>query len=279
VKVLVTGAGGQLGRALARAGALGPPHGALDITDAAAVLRALDEVRPDVVVNAAAYTAVDRAEAERDAAFAVNRGGAQAVASACAARDVRLVHVSTDYVFDGEKRGPYVETDAIAPINGYGASKAAGEAAVLLALPGAIVVRTSWLFSADGANFVTTMIRLARQRPSLRVVADQEGCPTSAADLARGILELAKLGVPGGIYHFAGAPATTWHALATATIDEAARLGRAPRVPIEAIATADYPTPARRPRSSVLDTAKVRALGVTPAPWLEGVRAVVTEFA
>jgi dTDP-4-dehydrorhamnose reductase len=277
VKVLATGAGGQLGRALVRLGAVGRTRAELDVTDARAVAAALDELRPDVVVNAAAYTAVDRAEREADAAFAVNGRGAEVVAAACAARGLGLVHVSTDYVFDGEKPSPYVEDDALHPVSVYGASKAAGEAAVLRAHPGALVVRTSWLFSADGANFVLTMLRLARERPALRVVADQRGCPTYAGDLARAILSLCERRAPGGAYHVAGDGPTTWHGLALAVVDEAARAGRAPRVPVEAIATADYPTAARRPHMSILDTAKVRALGVVPAPWLDGVRAVVRE--
>src|SRR5262249_38044604 len=141
--------------------------------------------------------------------------------------------------------------------------------------PGALVVRTSWLFSADGTNFVTTMLRLAREKPALRVVADQHGCPTFAGDLARIVLALAERRAPGGIYHAAGDGPTTWHGLASAVIDEAAKAGRAPRVSIEPIRTADYPTAARRPRRSILDTAKLRALGIVPAPWIDGVRAVV----
>src|SRR5262249_40267709 len=158
VKVLVTGAGGQLGRALVRLGAVGRTRAELDVCDARAVAAALDDEKPELVVNAAAYTAVDRAESERDAAFAANEAGARKVAAACAARGIALIHLSTDYVFDGEKPAAYVETDAIRPLGVYGASKAAGERAVLDAHPGALVVRTSWLFSADGTNFVTTML-------------------------------------------------------------------------------------------------------------------------
>ena len=275
MKVLVTGAGGQLGRALQRLGAVGRTRAELDVTDAAAVAASLDELRPDLVVNAAAYTAVDRAESEPGAAFATNEVGARTVAAACAARGIALVHPSTDYVFDGEKPAPYVETDAPHPLGVYGASKAAGERAVLVEHPGAVVVRTSWLFSADGANFVKTMLRLAREKPVLRVVADQRGGPTFAGDLARIVLALAERRAPAGIYHAAGDGPTTWHGLAVAVVDEAARAGRAPRVPVEPIGTADYPTAARRPRTSILDTGKLRALGIVPAPWIEGVRAVV----
>jgi dTDP-4-dehydrorhamnose reductase len=269
VKTLVTGAGGQLGRALLRrlgGAGVGLPHAELPIEDAAAVARALDAHRPDRVVNAAAYTQVDRAESEPGIAFAANRDGAAHVARACAARGIRLVHLSTDYVFDGT-RPSWREDDPTGPLNVYGRSKLAGEQAVLDAHPGALVVRTSWLFSRDGANFVTTMLRLARQRPVLRVVADQRGCPTHADDLARALLALEATGV----VHFAGDGPTTWHGFATA-IFAAARL----EVTIEPIATSDYPTPARRPMSSVLDTSRARALGVVPAPWLDGLRACLT---
>jgi len=275
VKLLATGANGQLGRALVRLGAVGRTRAELDIGDPRAVAAALDAEKPDLLVNAAAYTAVDRAESEPDAAFAANEAGARTVAAACAARGIALIHASTDYVFDGEKPEAYVETDAIRPLGVYGASKAAGERAVLAAHPGALVVRTSWLFSADGTNFVKTMLRLAREKPALRVVADQHGCPTFAGDLARIVVALAEKRLPGGIYHAAGDGPTTWHALASAVVDEAAKTGRAPRVPVEPIATTDYPTAARRPRRSILDTAKLRALGIVPAPWIDGVRAVV----
>jgi len=275
VKLLVTGANGQLGRALVRLGAAGRTRAELDVGDASAVAAALDAEKPDVVVNAAAYTAVDRAESEPDAAFAANEAGARAVAAACAARGIALVHVSTDYVFDGEKPTAYVETDATRPLGAYGASKAAGERAVLAAHPGALVVRSSWVFSADGSNFVKTMLRLARETPALRVVADQHGCPTFAGDLARIVLELAERRAPAGIYHAAGDGPTTWHGFAAAIVDEAAKAGRAPRVPVEPIKTDDYPTAARRPRNSILDTAKLRALGIVPALWIDGLRAVV----
>jgi dTDP-4-dehydrorhamnose reductase len=273
---LVLGAGGQLGRALVRrlgAAAVGLGHDALSIDDADAVARALDAHRPERVVNAAAYTQVDRAEAEPEAAFRVNRDGPSILARACRARSVALLHVSTDYVFDGAKPGAWVETDATSPLGVYGASKLAGEQALLDADPDATVVRTSWVFSADGANFVKTILRLARERPVLRVVADQRGCPTHADDLARALLALTESGARRGVYHFCGDGPTTWHGFAETIVREAGLAAR-----VDPIATAEYPTPARRPANSVLDTGKIRQAGITPAPWVDGLRAVVAEL-
>jgi len=261
MKILVTGGRGQLGRSLAtRARAAGHEVAAPDVDE-------LDITKPialpscDLVINAAAYTAVDKAESERDAAFAVNRDGAAHLARACKERGVRLVHVSTDYVFDGTATRPYREDDPVAPQSVYGASKAEGERAV--GAFGGTVVRTSWLFAEGGPSFVHTILRLARERPSLRVVADQHGCPTYAGDLAQALLELAA--APAGIYHYCNDGATTWHAFAEAIV------GRA----VTPITTADYPTPAKRPAYSVLDTTKVRALGIIPPHWSIGLQRVL----
>lgn len=281
LNVLVTGGKGQLGRALARRGAaaghavtaLDVEH--LDIRDPAAVAAQLAS-GPDVVINAAAYTAVDKAETERDAAFAINASGAANLARACAERRVRMLHVSTDYVFDGTQTRPYREDDPIAPLGVYGESKAAGEEAVRDA--GGTTVRTSWLFEAKGPSFVHTMLRLAKERPVLRVVADQHGCPTWADDLADCLFALAA--VPGlePLYHYCNDEPTTWHAFATAIVAEA----RQHRLPIaceriDPITTAEYPTPARRPAYSVLDTARIRALGIVPPSWRNGLAEVVTQ--
>jgi dTDP-4-dehydrorhamnose reductase len=263
MKIAVIGARGQLGRSLV---ARVPDIVALDLPE-------LDITKPvelpacDLVINAAAYTAVDKAESERDQAFAVNRDGAAHVAQACRARGVPLLHVSTDYVFDGTATRPYREDDPIAPLGVYGESKGAGEQAVLAL--GGTIVRTSWLFAEGGPSFVHTMLRLARERPVLRVVADQHGCPTYAGDLADALVALA--GAPSGIYHFCNDGATTWHAFATAIV-EAAGLGAR----IDAITTAEYPTPARRPAYSVLDTSRVRALGIVPTSWRIGLARVVS---
>ena len=256
---------------------------AADITRREAVAAALDAAHPDLVVNLAAYTAVDRAESEPAAAHAVNCAGAANVAAACARRGTPLIHLSTDYVFDGDKRGAYVEDDSVNPLGVYGRTKEAGERAVREALPRHVILRTSWVYGAFGQNFVKTMLRLGAERPVLRVVADQHGSPTAAADIAAALVAItARLGEPDppwGTYHFAGGGGvTTWHGFAEAIFALAApRLGPMPRV--EAIATADYPTAARRPANSVLDCAKIaRAFGVAAPPWRESLARVVAEL-
>jgi dTDP-4-dehydrorhamnose reductase len=281
MKVLVTGGRGQLGRATARrCAASGHEVVAvdveeLDIRDREACDRALARHRPEVVINAAAYTAVDRAETERDAAFAVNAAGAGNVARACEAAGIRVLHVSTDYVFDGTSTVPYREDDPLAPLGAYGESKAAGEALVHAA--GGTVVRTSWLFEAGGPSFVNTMLRLCQERPVLRVVNDQIGCPTWADDLADALLVLAQRASVERTYHFCNDGVTSWHGFAVAII-EAARAHRAIACErVEAITTAEYPTPARRPAYSVLDTTRIRAAGAVPPSWRRGVDAVVAE--
>ena len=274
MKILVTGGAGQLGRALVRRATSHEVHAvdldALDICDAPAVTAAV--ANHDLVINAAAYTAVDKAETERDRAFAVNATGAGNVARACAAADIPLLHISTDYVFDGRGTRPYREDDPIAPASVYGESKAAGEREVLTA--GGTVVRTSWLFGEGGPSFVHTMLRLAQERPVLRVVADQHGCPTWTDDLADALLALAAL-PHEQVYHFCNDGPTTWHAFAVAIVEEARKHRALVCERIEAITTAEYPTPAKRPAYSVLDTARIRALGITPRSWTMGLAAVV----
>lgn len=279
MRILVTGGDGQLGRSIVRRAdghqVVALDHDGLDITDAAQVAAQLDAHAPALVINAAAYTAVDKAEDQRDRAFAVNADGAGHVARACAARGIPMLHVSTDYVFDGTAARPYREDDALAPLGVYGASKAAGEAAVREA--GGTVVRTSWLFAARGPSFVQTIVRLASERPVLRVVADQRGCPTWAEDLADALLALGADGDPGGIYHFCDAGETTWHAFAEAIVAGARRYRPLACERIDAITTAEYPTPARRPAYSVLDTTRIRALGIVPPPWKLGLDRVLAE--
>jgi dTDP-4-dehydrorhamnose reductase len=275
MRVAVFGAGGQLGQALARVGArrgvkIVPfDRAAVDITNAGQTRAALLKAQVDTAVNAAAFTAVDKAETEMDQAFAVNRDGAANVAAAAAEADVGLIHVSTDYVFDGTKAGPYVESDPIAPLGVYGCSKAEGEAAARRAHPRVVVLRTAWVFGLEGANFVKTMLRLAAEREVVRVVDDQRGSPTFADDLADAILKIASHPTPG-TYHLAGAGAASWFEFAQAIFAGAAALGaKAPRV--EPITTAEYPTPAQRPANSVLDCAKAkRTFAVELPPWNDG---------
>ena len=287
--ILVFGANGQVGSELLRAPwapgltPVGLTRADGDVTDAQAVAAAIAAHRPALVVNASAYTAVDKAESERDAAFAVNRDGPANMARACGAAGVPLIHISTDYVFDGtSKAEPWREDDPVAPQGVYAASKLAGEEAVRDAQPDHVILRTAWVFGTHGHNFVKTMLRLARERDELRVVADQHGCPTPTAAIAAAIAAIAQTRLTGGwtpgVFHFAGAPATTWHGFAERIVERAAgRIGRKP--PVRAIATADFPTPARRPANSVLDTARIgQAYGIAPADWRDGLDRMLDEI-
>ncbi|KAA2213971.1 dTDP-4-dehydrorhamnose reductase [Teichococcus oryzae] len=280
MRILIAGRSGQLARELAdrlpRDGhevtALGQPE--LDLAAPDTVRRAVEQVAPEAIVNAAAYTAVDRAEDERDAAFAVNAAGAGALAAEAARLGIPLVHVSTDYVFDGNKDAPYTEEDATGPTGVYGASKLAGEEAVLRAHPRSVVLRTAWVCGVHGNNFLKTMLRLGAERPKLSVVADQHGAPTFTADIAEAIarmlpaLAAAPAGDPRfGLFHLSGAPYTTWHGFAAEIFRQAENRGH--KVPeLAAIGTADYPTKARRPANSRLDCHKIQQVhGIRPADW------------
>lgn len=284
LRILQFGAGGQLARALIRQA--GTRHVALtvrgsdevDLADPAALAEALADVGIfDLVLNAAAYTAVDRAETEPERSRAINASAPRQMAGACARADVPLVHVSTDYVFDGSGDRPWREDDPTGPSNVYGRTKLEGEQAIWRTTDRAAVVRTSWLLSHEGANFLTTLLRLGAERDAVRVVADQHGRPTLADDLAAFLLDAAPRWAAGdpdayGTFHFANAGATTWAGLAEAIMAEAALPAR-----VEPITTADWPTPARRPFNSVLDTGKVeRVFGVTLRPWREAVTEAVT---
>jgi dTDP-4-dehydrorhamnose reductase len=282
--ILIFGAGGQLGQELQRSAAAKAlpyralSHAEVDIADAAAVSRVLNETRPSLVVNAAAYTRVDLAEKETEAARLGNEIGPGVIAVACATREAPLIHISTDYVFDGAKSGPYVESDPLAPLGVYGRTKAAGEAAVRKAMKRHIILRTSWVYGEFGNNFLKTMLRLARERDELRVVADQLGCPTSTRDIAEAILRIAP-SLEGdadlyGVYHFSGTGATSWHGFATRIIEAQAEVtGRRPQV--VAIATADYPTPARRPANSVFDCSRFeQTFGFSARDWSEEADAI-----
>ena len=279
--LLVFGAGGQVGHELmleaaARgANAVGLSRAEADITDATAIDGLVAEVRPRLVVNCAAYTAVDRAETEPDRAFAVNATGAGVLAAAADRAGVPILHLSTDYVFDGSKVGAYTEGDAVAPLGVYGRSKAEGEALVRR-VPRHVILRTAWVYGAHGGNFLKTMLRLAAERDRLRVVADQRGCPTGTRDIAEAILAVdAALSQPDavgklyGTFHLAGQGVTTWHAFAAAIVAAQAPFTDK-RPPVDPIATADYPTPARRPVNSELDSrAFAAAFGYRAKPWAE----------
>ena len=287
MKILVFGAGGQIGREVCQAS--GPPRydilplarKTLDITNSASVGALLAREKSDLAINLAAYTAVDRAESEPEAAWAVNCAGAAHIAAACLESGTPLIHLSTDYVFDGRKAGPYREEDAVGPLGVYGCSKEAGERAVRAALAQHVILRTAWVFGAHGANFVKTMLRRAAERSVLRVVADQRGCPTAAADIAAALMVIAQHIERGeakwGTYHFAGSGAVSWHGFAEAIFDLAAsQLAARPRV--EPITTDEYPTPARRPMNSVLDCRKIEdVFGIAPPPWRVGLASVIRE--
>ena len=288
MKLLVLGASGQVGTELRRARL---PAGitlvardlpGLDISDRETVSAGVRRMRPDLIINAAAYTAVDRAESEAAAAFAANAAGPGHIAAACREAGIPLIHISTDYVYDGAKAGPYVEDDPVNPLGVYGRSKAAGDQAVRDALAEHVILRTAWVYSAHGNNFVKTMLRLAAERPALRVVADQRGSPTAAADIAAALVAIAaqiRAGEPHwGVFHFTGQGETTWHGFAEAIVALAApHTGKRP--PVEAITTADYPTPARRPANSVLDCGKIAAAyDIVARRWQAALAEVVAEL-
>jgi dTDP-4-dehydrorhamnose reductase len=279
MRVVVIGQSGQLARCLAERVPDGTDLSCLgrqvfDLAASSPDFGAVAALRPDVIINAAAYTAVDKAESDRDAAFALNAHGPARLAAFTAMQSIPLIHVSTDYVFDGTGSRAYREDDATAPLNVYGESKLAGEQAILAAQPRCIVLRTSWLFSVHDGNFVKTMLRLGQERRHLRIVADQTGCPTSAHDLADCIWQVAaRIAAPAaafadwGMYHYAGAGATNWADFAR-TIFASPHVGLTGVPEIERVATADYPTPARRPLYSVLACAKLAGhLGIHPRPW------------
>lgn len=282
LKILVVGRSGQVAQALTRTAwprsLAVEAHGreSIDLCQPSSVATVIANARWAAVVNAAAYTAVDRAESEPDVAFAVNRDGPAALAAACAKAGIPLIHLSTDYVFDGTKAEPYREDDPVNPLSVYGASKAEGEAAVRAHLDAHVILRTAWVFSATGSNFVKTMLHLAAERTELSVVDDQRGCPSAAQDIARAIVRVTSALIDGkrdgfGTFHLAGAGLTTWHGFAREIFRQAALRGRTPPRRLKAIPTAAYPTPARRPANSMLDTARIaQVYGIVPRPWAEG---------
>lgn len=287
--ILITGGAGQVGTELRAADW---PHGTvlnapdrqmLDLSNAASVQALFASQRFDAVINAAAYTAVDKAEAEVAAAFAANAMGPALLADATRQAGIPLVQVSTDYVFDGAKTGAWVETDPVAPVGVYGASKLAGELAVLSGNPRSVVLRTAWVLSPHRANFLKTMLRLAADRPMLRIVDDQRGCPTSARDIAGALMTLTLRQItdekaPCGVYHFVNAGEASWAELAR-EIFALSEVQGGPTCVVEPITTADYSTPARRPANSVLSTARIQAdYGIVPAPWQVAVADIVAQL-
>ena len=279
LKVALTGANGQLGYKLAKKLAdkvnlLALDKSALDIANNAQVEKTLLAFAPDVIINAAAYTAVDKAEQEPELAKAINETGPENLAKVAAKLDAVLIHVSTDYVFDGHSDKPYVETDATNPQSMYGLTKLSGEQAIVQYCAKHIILRTAWVFAEYGNNFVKTMLRLAQSRPELGVVADQIGGPTYAGDIADAILSIVSQLNPDneqrfGVYHFSGFPYVSWHQFACHIFEQAVTqklIDKAPQV--NAITTAQYPTPAKRPAFSMLNCDKVQqTFSITPSNW------------
>jgi dTDP-4-dehydrorhamnose reductase len=293
MKILLTGCGGQLGREVAGLLNKGSNAGydaeclgsaALDITDREKVLAAVARVSPGVIINCAAYTRVDDAENERDRAFAVNRDGPGNLAEAALEAGARLVHISTDFVFDGRKTTPYKETDPTGPLGVYGASKLAGEEEIARRLKEHVIVRTSWLYGQGGKNFVHTILKLAEEREELRVVNDQMGSPTWTYDLAGAVKSILKRisgdadGEVWGIYNYSNEGAVSWHGFASAIIEEAGALGAPVKCrSVVPIPGREYPTPAPRPAFSVLDTGKIKkTFSITIPHWRASLKRMIS---
>jgi len=287
MQILVLGGSGQIGRALLDAdwrqdtSLTAPRQAELDLTDEAQIMAAVGSRPWSAVINAAGYTAVDRAETDTAAAWRANALGPALLAQATRSTGIPLIHISTDYVFDGEKPRFYEENDVTRPLGVYGASKLAGEDAIRTGTPRHVIVRTAWVVSPHGGNFAKTVLRLAGERPSLNMVDDQRGCPTSAADLAGALMAITNRvatddTAPLGTFHFVNAGEATWCSLARRILSASAARG-GPSAEVVAIATSDYPTPARRPRNSRLATAKIKgAYGIVARPWEAAVDDVVS---
>jgi dTDP-4-dehydrorhamnose reductase len=284
MKILLTGCKGQVGSEVLRLARLAhievvaTDHHDLDITGSVAVMTAVATHQPTIVINAAAHTAVDKAESEPDAAFAINAAGPGYLAQACAQAKIPLLHISTDYVFAGDGTVPYLETDAISPLGVYGQSKYDGEQAVRDLLSEHVIVRTSWVFGSHGHNFVKTMLRLGLEKETLSVVDDQLGCPTYATDIALVLLNVSHAIEAGhaqwGTYHFCGAPQASWHGFATAIFEEARKHTALKVKTVQPVSSDQFPTPAKRPSYSVLGCAKIsRDYDIAPSDW----RAALTE--
>ena len=281
MRILLTGANGQVGWELSSRGArrgleiLALDRSDLDITDPVSVSREVNRSGASLVVNAAGYTAVDQAELEPKLAFAANRGGPAYLASACSKAGIPLVHISTDYVFDSQKQEAYLVTDPVSPLSVYGKSKAEGEAEVRGHLTEHFILRTGWVYGVHGHNFVKTMLHLGREREVVRVVDDQYGCPTYAADLAETILRIAAQflsdgRVQWGTYHYCGKGVTTWHGFAEEIFRLASEYESLEVKRVEPISTAEYPTAAQRPVNSTLDCSLLeKTFGIHPQPWAE----------
>jgi dTDP-4-dehydrorhamnose reductase len=285
MKVLVTGKNGQLAWEVVH---LAPSdvnvvclgRAELDISDAQAVKQAIQTHQPDLVINTAAYTAVDKAESDQENAYAVNESGAANLAQTCKDNGVRLLHVSTDFVFDGSNTKPYQTDDAVNPLGVYGASKLAGDKAVHAILPEAVIVRTAWVYSVHGNNFVKTMLRLMAEKPQLGVVYDQVGTPTWAAGLAKWLWAVAAKPEVSGMYHWTDAGVASWYDFAVAIQELAVEKGLLKQaIPVRPIPASAYPTPAKRPSFSVIDkTTAEAAAGMLTVHWRQQLSSMLDEF-
>jgi len=290
MKMLITGAHGQLGRDIIDQSqskgyqVQAPSEDDLDITDLGKVDHIITQLQPDLVINTAAYTQVDKAESEAAVAFKVNKTGCTHLARTCTKNHIPLVHISTDYVFDGRKGTPYIETDSISPLGVYGRSKAEGESEIRSILKEHIILRTSWLYGIYGQNFVKTMLNLATRKQKIRVVSDQYGSPTSAADLARAILTISDRLHPGsdidwGTYHYCGRGVISWHTFAEKIMELARLHGGIRTAQVEPVATADYPTQALRPVYSALDCGRIsKHFGLDPQPWQKSLEITIRKL-
>jgi dTDP-4-dehydrorhamnose reductase len=276
-KILIAGAGGQVGQELANSDTtceiIALTRSELDITHKNSVREAVHAHQPDIIINAAAYTAVDKAEEEAKRAYAINRDGVKYLAQVCAENSLPLLHISTDFVFDGEKETAYTEDDSIAPLGVYSRSKAEGEIILRELLPEHINLRTSWVFSSSGDNFVKAMLRLGKDRPELNIVSDQRGCPTSASSIADTLIHIVHQylegkSVPWGTYHYCNQPVTTRYEFARSIFTMVPSIDNRRTPKLNPIPTSEYPTPARRPLNSELDCQKIeKAFGITRPDW------------
>jgi len=291
MKTLITGSEGQLGWELLKQAALynieaiGLDLPYLDITVKPSIMKVFKEHKPDILINAAAYTNVDKAETDEKACFAVNINGPENLAAACRDTGIPMIHISTDYVFDGTNKTPYTENDPVSPANVYGRSKAEGEKGVRNIIEKHIILRTSWLYGVHGHNFVKTILKLGKEKEVIGVVSDQFGSPTSAVDLAETVLTIASRilnnyeGITFGTYNYCGEGVTSWHGFAENIIEAAKQHSPVTTTQVKPLATEDYPTKARRPAFSALDCNLIRQkFGIIPKPWQKSLEAVIGEI-
>lgn len=283
-KILLIGSNGQLGRCIKdrvldnwELASLNSTQ--LNLCDLSELGKIISECKPDVIINSAAYTAVDLAETEKDLAYQINSHAPGVIAEVCKKNNIKFIHISTDYVFSGDGTLPYDEESITAPKSIYGLSKLSGEQNVLSANPEAVVIRTAWVFSEYGKNFVKTMLNLANTKEEISVVDDQLGCPTYAGDLANAILKSAEIDIPGGVYHYCGSEAVTWKVFAERIFHKVNGLNKpTKKIVIKSIKTSDYPTPAKRPQYSVMSCEKLNGFGIKASDWNKALEIVLSKL-